>query len=127
MVLLGIHFQTSHILRQSLFAVWGAIWDVVVDLRPNSLTYAQWFGAVLSEKKYNDVLQGIWARFFKFEPNSEIIYFVSKPYAPDYERTLLWNDPIVNINWPFEPSVLSPKDQSALSLGEIKEATPYEY
>ncbi len=118
----GIHFQDIPYSETKLVrCVGGAIWDVVVDLRPNSLTYAQWFGAVLSEKNRTMmyVPEGFGHGFLSLEPNSEIIYFVSKPYAPDYERTLLWNDPIVNINWPFEPSVLSPKDQSALSLGEI--------
>lgn len=118
----GIHFQQAPYSEVKLVrCVRGAIWDVVVDLRPHSQTFGNWFAATLSDSNRTMmyVPENFGHGFLSLEPDSELIYFVSKPYCPDYERSLLWNDPLVSIDWPFAPSVVSPKDQSALSLAQL--------
>ena len=118
----GIHFQETPYSEVKLVrCIKGAVWDVVVDLRSHSQTFGKWFAATLSagNRTMMYVPENFGHGFLSLEPDSEIIYFVSKPYAPNYERTLHWNDPQVSIAWPFKPSVVSLKDQSALSWEQL--------
>lgn len=118
----GIHFQETPYSEVKLVrCIRGAVWDVVVDLRPHSQTFGNWFGATLSAENRTMmyVPENFGHGFLSLVPNSEIIYFVSSPYSPNCERTLHWNDSRVSIDWPFMPSVLSPKDQSALSWEQL--------
>jgi dTDP-4-dehydrorhamnose 3,5-epimerase len=114
----GLHFQRSpHGETKLVRCIKGSIWDVVVDLRPDSNTYKKWFGTTLSDKNRTMmyVPKGFAHGFLSIEPNTEIIYLSSEFYKEDYEEILFWNDPDIAINWPEKPKILSKKD----SLGKF--------
>lgn len=111
----GLHLQTPPFSEVKLVrCVKGAIWDVIVDLRHNSATYGKWFASELNDNNRNMmyVPKGFAHGFISLEDNSEIIYMVSNPYNPSAEKTLRWNDPFHNIQWPIRPTVISDKDQN---------------
>jgi dTDP-4-dehydrorhamnose 3,5-epimerase len=91
----------------------GALYDVVLDLRPDSPTFKRSFGAELSAE--NRVMmyvpEGCAHGLLTLEPETEAVYLVTAPYSPDRERGIRWNDAEFGIEWPFEPHVLSDKDR----------------
>lgn len=115
----GLHFQRSpHSEVKLVRCLRGAIWDVVVDLRQDSETFGKWFGATLSDENRTMmyVPKGFAHGFISLEPNSEILYLVSDFYAPEFEGTLVWNDPDVGIQWPIAPQIISDKDRIGMNL-----------
>jgi dTDP-4-dehydrorhamnose 3,5-epimerase len=98
----GLHYQAApHGEVKLVRCVRGAIFDVLVDLRPDSSTYTRWFGA-----------EGCAHGYLTLEDQSEVEYPVSCAYHPDAERGIRWNDPRFAIAWPdVEPLTLSPKDR----------------
>ena len=118
----GMHFQRPpHAEVKLVRCLHGSIWDVVVDLRKGSDTYGKWFGATLSDENRTMmyVPKGFAHGFVSLESDSEILYLVSDFYAPEAERTLLWNDPDVGIQWPIEPRIISAKDKNATLLKDL--------
>ncbi len=109
----GLHYQLPPAAEVKVVRVVnGAIWDVVVDLRPSSPTYRQWYGAELNEdnRLMMYVPRGFGHGFVTLTDSTETIYLMSAPYAPEAERGLRWNDPAIGINWPVEPIEMSNKD-----------------
>lgn len=92
----------------------GAIYDVIVDLRPDSPTHMQWFGVELTEQNHKMlyVPAGFAHGYQTLEDNSEVFYQVSEFYAPQYERGARYNDPAFGIVWPLEVASVSDKDGS---------------
>ena len=92
----------------------GAIWDVGVDLRPDSPTKYQWFGEVLTPDNGKSLIvpEGFGHAFITLEPNTTAVYVISSVYALDHESGLRFDDPMLNIDWPIEPTVVSEKDKS---------------
>ena len=112
-VLRGLHFQTPPFAQDKLVRVLkGAVMDVAVDLRPGSPTYGQHFAIELSESNWKQLLipVGFAHAFYTLEPDTEVAYKVTAPYAPDHDAGLRWNDPDLAINWPGDAPVLSAKD-----------------
>jgi dTDP-4-dehydrorhamnose 3,5-epimerase len=106
----------------------GEIYDVVVDLRHWSATFSQWLGIELSAKNKKQIWipPGFAHGFYVLSEWAEVAYKATDYYAPEWERTLLWNDPTLNITWPFskgEEPILSPKDRQGklLSVAEVYE------
>ena len=93
----------------------GRLWDVLVDLRPHSPSFKQWLGIELSasERQILVIPPGCAHGFLTLEPNTEIMYLVDRPYSPEHEVILRWDDPSLNIEWPHSPLVISPKDRDA--------------
>ncbi len=125
----GLHFQTPPFAQDKLVRVArGSVFDVAVDLRQGSPTYARHVSAVLSAEAWNQILVpiGFAHGFMTLEPDTEVIYKVSNYYAPDHDKGLLWNDPALGINWPIsdEEAVLSNKDGRHPRLAEL--ITPFE-
>jgi dTDP-4-dehydrorhamnose 3,5-epimerase len=123
-VLRGLHFQVGPFAQDKLVRVLrGSIFDVAVDLRRGSPTYGQWESCVLSAREGNQLLVpiGFAHGFVTLEPDVEVFYKVSAPYAPDCERGIRWSDPMIGIAWPLEgrEPVLSSKDASAPLLADI--------
>lgn len=119
----GLHFQIQPKSETKLVqCVKGAIWDVVVDLRQDSDTFGKWFGSELSEDNQTMMYipKGFAHGFISLVPSSEILYFMSSPHSPKHERVMSWNDPQLSIDWPIVPSVISNRDQSGLSLSDVK-------
>lgn len=111
----GIHYQAMpHAEVKLVRCTAGAIFDVVVDLRPESPTFRQWFAAELSEKNHQllYIPEGVAHGYQTMEPQTEVFYQVSAFYHPASERGIRWNDPAFGILWPLPASVVSPKDSS---------------
>ena len=123
-VLRGLHFQKGPYAQAKIVrCTRGAIYDVAVDLRKNSPTFGKYVGVILSEdNKYQLYIPWCCAHgFLVLSDAAEIIYKVDNVYAPDYEGGLIWNDPDVNIPWPSDNPILSPKDQQLPTLRELIE------
>lgn len=118
----GLHFQNSPYTEIKLVrCISGSIWDVIVDLRENSVTYGKWFGANLTSKNRSMmyVPAGFAHGFISLEEKSEVLYLVSQCYTPNAEGTLAWNDPKVSIEWPVTPEIISEKDRKGVLLNNI--------
>jgi dTDP-4-dehydrorhamnose 3,5-epimerase len=109
----GMHYQLGEAAEVKVVrCVSGALWDAVLDLRPESPTFGQSFGAELSaeNRRMMYVPRGFAHGFLTLEPDTEALYLVSAFYAPERERGVRWNDPRFGITWPAEPLVISDKD-----------------
>lgn len=124
-VLRGLHLQCAPAAQDKLVRVLrGSIFDVAVDVRPQSPSFGRWASRVLSTTAFNQLYipRGFAHGFLTLEPNVEVLYKVSAPYAPRSERSIAWNDPALAIAWPLPPGVqprLSPKDATAPPLAAI--------
>ena len=111
----GLHFQLPPSSQAKLVrVVRGSIFDVAVDLRARSPTYGRWVGQHLTaaEGEQMFIPAGLAHGFCTLEPNTEIAYKVDAYYAPECDSGLIWNDPVLGINWPVAPEdvVLSERD-----------------
>lgn len=124
-ILRGLHFQTAPAAQDKLIRVLkGSIFDVAVDIRNGSPTYGKWVSCVLSAEKFNQLLipKGFAHGFLTLEPDTEVLYKVTAPYAPACDRSIRWNDPAIGIAWPLAPGqqpILSGKDAAAPLLATI--------
>lgn len=124
-VLRGLHYQIEQAQGKLVRAVAGEVFDVAVDLRRSSETYGQWVGVRLSpeNRKMLWVPGGFAHGFYALSEWAEVIYKVTNYYAPEHERTLLWNDPEVGIDWPLiggQDPILSEKDELGRPLSEAE-------
>lgn len=122
-VLRGLHYQIKHPQGKLVRCTAGEVFDVAVDMRKSSKQFGQWFGVVLSaeNKRQLWVPPGFAHGFYVMSKAADFQYKCSDIYAPDYERSLLWNDPAVGIEWPLVEGVetqLATKDASANVLSE---------
>ena len=111
----GLHYQSSPYEGAKLVrCTKGKVWDVTLDLRPNSKTFKKWFGITLSEKNYKMIYvpEGFAHGFQSTVDNSEIIYQVSEFYTPGYELGIHWNDSTFKIKWPIDEKIITEKDNS---------------
>lgn len=112
----GMHFQRApHEEAKSVRCTRGAIYDVVLDLRPESPTYKDWAAVELSadNRRMLYVPEGCGHGYQTLTPETETLYQVSAFYAPDSEGGVRWNDPAFGIDWPDTPRrILSEKDAS---------------
>lgn len=111
----GLHFQRPpHGEVKLMRAVKGAIYDVIVDLRPNSPTFGKWAGFELSADKAQVlyVPSGFAHGFQTLEPDTMVVYPTSHPYTPEAEGGIRFDDPALAIDWPVPPSEVSDKDRS---------------
>lgn len=112
----GLHYQTTpHQEAKLIRCVKGAVFDVIVDMRPESPTYKQWFGVELAADNYKMLYipEGCAHGYLSLQDNSEVFYQVSEFYAPGYEQGIRWDDPAFQIDWPIKKGLtISEKDQS---------------
>jgi len=122
-VLRGLHFQVERAQGKLVRAVAGEVFDVAVDLRKESATFGKWAGTRLSSMNHQMIWipKGFAHGFYTLSESAEVAYKVTDFYAAQHERTLLWNDPDVAIQWPLkgEP-ILSDKDRAGIRLKEIR-------
>jgi len=119
----GLHYQVRQAQGKVMRVVVGEIYDVAVDIRHWSATFGQWVGVTLSAKNKIQIWvpPGFAHGFYVLSEWAEVAYKATDYYAPEWERTLLWNDPALNIAWPIpagEEPILSPKDAQGRLLSE---------
>ena len=122
-ILRGLHYQFQQPQGKLVRVVVGEIFDVAVDVRKHSPTFGKWVGDYLSaaNKKMLWVPAGFAHCFFVTSPEAELLYKATDYYAPQWERTVAWNDPAIGIDWPLngETPILSAKDQQGKPLAEV--------
>lgn len=121
----GLHYQVRQAQGKVVRVVLGEIYDVAVDLRRWSATFGKSVGLTLSAKNKIQlwVPAGFAHGFYVLSDWAELVYKATDYYAPEWERTLLWNDPALNIPWPVpsgEVPILSPKDLQGKPLSEAE-------
>jgi dTDP-4-dehydrorhamnose 3,5-epimerase len=121
----GLHYQIRQPQAKLVRVLAGEIYDVAVDLRRSSVTFGCWVGAYLSAANHRQIFipAGFAHGFYALSEWVEIAYKAGDYYAPQWERTLLWNDPTLNIQWPLIdgcPVLLSPKDSQGLPLSQAE-------
>jgi dTDP-4-dehydrorhamnose 3,5-epimerase len=121
-VLRGMHYQIQHPQGKLLRAVQGSVFDVAVDLRKSSPTFGRWAGALLSAENRRQlwIPPGFAHGFLALSDTAEVLYKITDYWYPEHERTLLWKDPTLAIDWPIdgEPR-LAAKDVQGKLFGEV--------
>jgi dTDP-4-dehydrorhamnose 3,5-epimerase len=118
-VLRGLHYQIQHPQGKLVRVTQGEVFDVVVDLRRSSATFGQWVGAHLSADNHRQlwVPPGFAHGFVVLSQSAEFLYKTTDYWYPEHERSLLWNDPELGIDWPLAgPPQLAAKDQAGQRL-----------
>ena len=118
-ILRGLHYQIQQPQGKLVSVISGEVYDVAVDMRRSSPTFGQWEGLLLSaeNKKQLWVPPGFAHGFYVTTQNAEFVYKCTDYYAPEHEKSLLWNDTKLNIEWPIltsESPLLSAKDKAGL-------------
>ncbi len=118
-VLRGLHYQIQQTQGKLVRVAAGTVFDVAVDLRKSSPTFGKWVGAILSAENKHQlwVPEGFGHGFVVLSDSAEFLYKTTDYYAPQYERSIAWNDPDLAIDWQFDgqPS-LSAKDAQGTPL-----------
>ena len=122
-VLRGLHYQIEQPQGKLIDVVRGELFDVAVDLRRSSPTFGRWVGRTLraGEGRSLYIPPGFAHGFYVLSETADVCYKCTDLYAPQHERTLLWNDPDVGIAWPFEsPPIISTKDAAGVFLTDAE-------
>jgi dTDP-4-dehydrorhamnose 3,5-epimerase len=112
-VLRGLHYQKDpHAQGKLVSVIRGKIFDVAVDIRKGSPTFGRWVGVTLSadNRRMLYVPEGFAHGFCAMSDEADVVYKVTREYAPEDDRGIVWNDPTFGIKWPTDRPVLSPKD-----------------
>jgi dTDP-4-dehydrorhamnose 3,5-epimerase len=125
-VLRGLHFQFKHPQGKLVRVISGKVFDVAVDLRPESSTFGKWFGVELSDVNGLQfyIPPGFAHGFISLEENTHFFYKCTDFYYPEDELGIVWNDPFLNIQWPIghvNEVIISDKDKKLLPFSEVKE------
>jgi len=113
LTLRGLHYQAAPFAETKLVrAVRGRIFDVAVDLRPESPSYRQWVGEELSADSGRALFipEGVAHGFLTLEPDTDLLYQISPKFQPGREAGVRWNDPAFGVRWPAEPRLISERD-----------------
>lgn len=122
-VLRGLHFQIKYPQAKLVRVIEGEVFDVAVDLRKDSKTYGKWVGVILSSENKRQFMipRGFAHGFVVLSETATFAYKCDEFYHPEDEGGIMWNDPNININWPFEGDViLSEKDKKHPLLKDLK-------
>lgn len=119
----GMHFQSYPGQAKLVRVAVGAIYDVAVDLRPESATYGKWEAVVLDDQSHHQLFipVGFAHGFCVISEEAHVLYKVSAPYNPQYEKGFRWDDPTIKIEWPVDNPIISERDQQAPFFEEIEQ------
>jgi dTDP-4-dehydrorhamnose 3,5-epimerase len=121
-VLRGLHYQVQHAQGKLVRVTQGAVFDVAVDIRKGSSTFGKWFGLELSAENNKQlwIPDGLAHGFLVTSQSAEFLYKTTDYYHPEFERSLLWNDPSIGIEWPLHlldtAPLLAAKDANAQGI-----------
>ena len=114
-VLRGLHYQADPMAQAKFITVMrGSIFDVAVDIRPESPTYGQWVGEVLTDESREMlwIPEGFAHGFYVLSEFADVVYKTNNYYSPEHERCIRWNDPALAVEWPIsQKPLVSPKDE----------------
>lgn len=121
----GLHYQVKKPQGKLVRVVSGEVFDVAVDIRKSSLFFGKWVASILSEdnKKMLWVPPGFAHGFIVLSDTAEFVYKCTDYYSPDHERSILWNDSSIGIDWPIPDGThpnLSEKDEKGLLIGDAE-------
>ncbi|MBI5825763.1 MAG: dTDP-4-dehydrorhamnose 3,5-epimerase [Chloroflexi bacterium] len=124
-VLRGLHYQIRQAQGKLIRAIAGEIFDVAVDIRRSSPTFGQWVGIILSAENKHQlwIPPGFAHGFYVLSENAEVTYKVTDYYAPEWDRSILWSDSQIGVDWPLLgglPPSLSAKDIHGKPLAEAE-------
>jgi len=123
-VLRGLHYQIQPPQGKLVRVVQGEVFDVAVDIRKSSPTFGKWVGVLLSaeNKKQLWVPEGFAHGFLVLSETAEFLYKTTDYYAPQHERSIVWNDPTLKIDWPLAANqpVLAAKDAAGTSFNQAE-------
>jgi dTDP-4-dehydrorhamnose 3,5-epimerase len=122
-VLRGLHYQIQQAQGKLVRVVAGEVFDVAVDLRRSSPSFGKWVGILLSaeNKRMAWVPPGFAHGYLVLSESADFLYGVTDFYAPQHERTVLWNDPDIGVRWPLEGEpILAGKDQAGATLRQAE-------
>lgn len=122
-VLRGLHYQIQQPQGKLVRVIQGSVFDVAVDIRENSPTFGQHVGLEISaeNKRMFWIPEGFAHGFVVLSETAEFLYKTTDYWAPEFERSIAWNDPSINIQWPIQDApILSAKDQQAKLLAEAE-------
>lgn len=124
-ILRGLHYQSEQTQGKLLRVIEGAVFDVAVDMRKDSSSFGEWVGVELSaeNKRQLWVPEGFAHGFYVLSETAEFVYKCTDYYAPQHERSLLWDDPTIAIDWPLvdgKPPQLSDKDKAGKLFAEAE-------
>jgi dTDP-4-dehydrorhamnose 3,5-epimerase len=124
-MLRGLHYQTQHAQGKLVRLTQGAVFDVAVDTRKGSITLCKWCGIELSTENNTQlwISDGLAHGFFVTWESAELLYKTTNIFYPEFERSILWNDPSIGIEWPLHlldaAPLLAPKDANSLGIESI--------
>jgi dTDP-4-dehydrorhamnose 3,5-epimerase len=121
-VLRGIHFQKSPMAQGKLVRVTaGSVFDVAVDLRPDSPTYKKWIGIELTAEnaKMFYIPPGFGHAFLTLEDNTHFLYKCTENYSPEHDGGIRYDDPAIGVKWPTEDFIVSDKDKNLPFLKDL--------
>ncbi len=118
----GLHFQVRHPQAKLIQVICGEIFDVAVDIRPESPTFGNWTGIRLSgqNKRQLFISEGFAHGFCVLSETVHFLYKCSDVYMPDDEGGILWSDPEIGIDWPVDDPILSHKDEEHPLLSDLR-------
>ena len=122
-VLRGLHYQIQQPQGKLVRVIAGEIFDVAVDIRKHSPLFGKWVGITLSaaHPRMLWIPEGFAHGFLVLSESADVLYKTTDYYVPDAERTIIWNDPDIGIDWPIERDpILSVKDDAAIRLRDAE-------
>ena len=122
-VLRGLHYQIRNAQGKLVRVIAGEVFDVAIDIRKSSPAFGQWFGIMLSAENRRQIWipPGFAHGFVVTSPSAEVLYKTTDYWAPEHERSILWNDESLAIAWPLDGQpVLSSKDMKGKSLADAE-------
>jgi dTDP-4-dehydrorhamnose 3,5-epimerase len=122
-VVRGLHYQIEQAQGKLIRCISGEIFDVAVDIRRSSPTFGKWVGETLTanNRRMLWIPAGFAHGFMVLSGSAEVLYKATDFYAPQFERTIVWNDPKLKIDWPHQSqAILSPKDAAGATLDQAE-------
>lgn len=128
-VLRGLHYQWPQPQAKLVQVLQGSVFDVAVDIRPDSPNYLKWVGVELSAQNHHQLFipEGFAHGFITLSDTALLAYACSREYSPEADASIAWNDPQIAIDWPIKPASLSDKDTVAPNISDLQLANLPEF